>query len=319
LTVAIHADIRAHAAVADYFWPHHAETPQSDTVVVVGLGAEQTPAQRCIEGPGEAITLYDAPDGDVADYNTGRVWQVGDCRVVLNPHTATYFTIRSDRIAVRNPRLDAGVVDLCRVIKQLAATHFEARGRRVLHTAAVEYDGRAVLFVGPKGSGKTTLMCAALDAGAKFVTNDRVFLDATTAPWRVRGWSDPMRLVNPRGGKKTLVPLHSYFGGEGTRVCRDEVEVGLVIFPRVTEESRDVLVTPVGSDLACELINGQILPRRQRWLGIEPEDAARGMCSPSCGFFTVRARYTDAELAVACVLGELCEPDDVDTPIGAGR
>ena len=319
-TVAIQADARVQAALTDYFWPHCVETPRSEAAVLVCLSTDPTPAQKSIEGPGEEITLYDAPDGHVADYNTGYVWHVGDHRVVLNSHTATYFTIEAHRVAVRNPRREAGVVDLCRVIKQLAATHFEAQGRCVLHAAAVEYDGQAVLFVGSKGSGKTTLMRAALDAGARFVTNDRVFLDAALAPWRAMGWSDPMRLVNPSGGKKTLVPLHSYFGGDEANVCRDDVEVGLVVFPEVTEEALEVSVNSMDPGWALELINRQILPRRQRWLGIEPVDAARGICSPSCDFVAVRARYSDAELAAANALSELREPAAFSTHrIGARR
>lgn len=320
VTVAIHADARAHAAISDYFWPHCMETPRSEAVALVCLGTDPTPAQESIEGAGQEITLYDAPDGHVADYNTGRVWRVGDRRVVLNSHTATYFTIEAHRVAVCNPRREAGIVDLCRVIKQLAATHFESQGRCVLHAAAVAYDGQAVLFVGSKGSGKTTLTRAALDAGARFVTNDRVFLDATRAPWKAMGWSDPMRLVNPGGGKKTLVPLHSYFGGDDGYVCRDDVEVGLIVFPEVTEEALEVSLDSIDPDWALELINRQILPRRQRWLGIEPVDAARGICSPSCGFVAVRARYTDAQLAAVNALSELREPAVLSTErIGARR
>lgn len=318
-TVAIQCDTSAQTAVRDYFWPYLQDTPDADPVVWLDLGREPTPAQESIAGPGDPITLYDAPDGRVDDYNSGRIWPLEDGRVVLNSHTATYFTIQANAIAVRNRDRERGIVDLCRVIKQLAATHFEARGRHVLHAAAVEFDTRAVLFVGPKGAGKTTLVRAALNAGARFVANDRVFLQATTAPWNVIGWSDPMRLVNPGGAKKTLVALHSYFAGERARVCSGDVEVGLIVLPRIDEQATDIALNPVGTDVAHQCINEQILPRRQRWLGIEPQDATRALSSRSCGCVTVRARYSDAELALAGVLAELREPELVGTQESAAR
>ena len=49
------------------------------------------------------------------------------------------------------------------------------RGCAVLHAAAVEKSGGAVLFSGPKGSGKSTLMmrsCVAL--GARYISDDVV-------------------------------------------------------------------------------------------------------------------------------------------------
>jgi hypothetical protein len=260
-------------------------------------------------GAGERITLYEAPDGHVPDYNTGELWHVDSgVRVVRNPHTGTHFTIAGNHVDVRNQELARGAVDLCRVIKQLVATHYESLGQCVLHAAAVEYKGTAILFVGPKASGKTTLVQAALKAGARFVTNDRLFVDAAGPLWAVQGWSDPMRLVNLPGKKKRLVELHSYFNGDLSLVSRKQTPVGIVVFPDLGRSATETRVMPLDADPGLELLTQQILPVRQRWLGIEPDAAPTACVAPHCPFVSVSAHYYEAADAFAQVLDTLHKP-----------
>jgi hypothetical protein len=297
-------------SVAQYFWPHCEQTPGRPPFATVRLSTDASAAQQRVTGAGERITLYEAPDGHVPDYNTGAAWQLeAGVRVVHNPHSGSHFTIARDCVYVCNPQLDVGIVDVCRVIKQLAATRFESLGQRVLHAAAVEYNGNTILFVGPKASGKTTLVRAALDAGARFVTNDRLFVDPLTSCWSVRGWSDPMRLVNAPGKKKKLVQLHSYFNGDVSRVCRTPTTVGVVIFPTIRRSATSkVRLTSLDADVALELLDEQILPIRQRWLGIEAEAMPVSRVAPDCPFVSVSAHYYEAAQAFAQVLDTLKQP-----------
>ncbi len=309
LPVSIQSESELASSVAQYFWPHCEETRDSSPLVVIELGKDPTAAQQRATGAGERITLYEAPDGHVPDYNTGELWQVGSgARVVRNPHTGTHFTITGNHVDVRNQELAFGVVDLCRVIKQLVATRFESLGQCVLHAAAVEYEGKAILFVGPKASGKTTLVQAALKAGARFITNDRLFVDASGPRWSVRGWSDPMRLVNQPGKRKRLVPLYSYFNGALSLVCREQTTVGMVVFPTIGRSTTETRVTPVDADPGLELLTQQILPVRQRWLGIEPDAAPAARVAPHCPFVSVSAHYYEAADAFARALETLHEP-----------
>jgi hypothetical protein len=53
----------------------------------------------------------------------------------------------------------------------------ESRGYVMLHASAVARDGRVVIAVGDKGSGKTTLaLSAALTRGYRYLSNDHLIL-----------------------------------------------------------------------------------------------------------------------------------------------
>jgi hypothetical protein len=53
-----------------------------------------------------------------------------------------------------------------------------ADGRHVVHAGAVGDDRGAVLLVGPRGSGKTTVALAAVESGLGFIADDYALLDA---------------------------------------------------------------------------------------------------------------------------------------------
>jgi hypothetical protein len=65
---------------------------------------------------------------------------------------------------------------LALVIKELLASRMR-HDQLEMHAAAVESKGRAIVFAGPKGAGKTTLSCHLMRAGGcASIANDRVFL-----------------------------------------------------------------------------------------------------------------------------------------------
>lgn len=67
---------------------------------------------------------------------------------------------------------------LMRVVRELASGAALAAGDVPLHASAVVAGGGATVFVGPKMAGKTTLLCHSLGhAGARYLANDRVFID----------------------------------------------------------------------------------------------------------------------------------------------
>ncbi len=49
-------------------------------------------------------------------------------------------------------------------------------GLGVLHAGAVVLDERVIVFIAPSGSGKSTMTLAALDAGARYITDDTMHL-----------------------------------------------------------------------------------------------------------------------------------------------
>lgn len=68
----------------------------------------------------------------------------------------------------------------------------EAHGHVLYHAAAVELTGRVILLVGDKGAGKTTLMLALIERGARFVSADRVFVHRDG---RVTAWPGHLRVA----------------------------------------------------------------------------------------------------------------------------
>ena len=77
---------------------------------------------------------------------------------------------------------------LLRVVRELATAHALREGHLHLHAAAVEVRGGVVAIIGPRVSGKTTLLLHALLGGhARYVTNDRLFVDLRSDPPLARG------------------------------------------------------------------------------------------------------------------------------------
>ncbi|MBS1913070.1 MAG: hypothetical protein JST22_13870 [Bacteroidetes bacterium] len=72
------------------------------------------------------------------------------------------------------------------------------RGGRVLHAGAVGVGDMALVIVGEKGSGKTTLVTALLAEGAAYVASDRLFAWREGEATFVAGWPCTYRL-DPAG------------------------------------------------------------------------------------------------------------------------
>lgn len=63
-----------------------------------------------------------------------------------------------------------------------------------LHASVVEVDGRAWAFVGDKGVGKTSLLLALIDAGARYVANDTAYVRLAEPGPIVHGWPNMIRI-----------------------------------------------------------------------------------------------------------------------------
>lgn len=85
------------------------------------------------------------------------------------------------------------------LVTALAAAIVAREGGAWLHAAGVEVDGRAVLFVGPSGAGKTTASnhCD----GAHWLARDRAVVYPTPLGWYAAGVSggDPIELPRAQG------------------------------------------------------------------------------------------------------------------------
>ena len=109
-------------------------------------------------------------------------------------------------------------VDLLGRVLSLA---IHAQGDLALHASAVEFEGRAVAFLGAKGRGKSTMALSLVAAGARLLTDDtlRLRLDspclATPGLRMARLWSDSASALGrhegarpePEGGKLVVDTL----------------------------------------------------------------------------------------------------------------
>ncbi len=109
--------------------------------------------------------------GDVARVETGRV-RAELRRLAPGKYAATALVVPND----------AGCSAL---VTALTAAVVNREGGFVLHAAGVEIDGRAVLFIGPSGAGKTT--AANHCQGARWFARDRAVVYPTPLGWYAAG------------------------------------------------------------------------------------------------------------------------------------
>jgi hypothetical protein len=98
--------------------------------------------------------------------------QTGD-RILLKTRDSGKFLIEGGRRVVFEMHPHASESDVAAILTGVVFGIVLYR-RRVfaLHASAVEYDGKAVLFCGPAGVGKSILAAAFLQKGARFISDD---------------------------------------------------------------------------------------------------------------------------------------------------
>jgi hypothetical protein len=188
MTVALGGDDDAAAAwlaeaASPWFAPAQAPadwhvTLSSAAEAYAALGAQrpsQAARRACFAHDTRVVALPAWPDGAG---NVVLVDEQRSCFVVVGPG-------RTD--IVGDPRTRRWRMTSLWVAHEIAA----ARLRRThldIHAAAIETAGRAILIVGPKTAGKTTLALHLLRAGgSRAIANDRVFAGRAGPAFEVRG------------------------------------------------------------------------------------------------------------------------------------
>ena len=96
-------------------------------------------------------------------------------------------------------RIDPTAAGMLALLRGVASGIVHSEGGLVLHAAAAEVDGRAVLFVGPSGAGKSTAL--ALSDGARCFAFDNVAIvpnsDGVVAWGLPGGKSEPLAPLAP--------------------------------------------------------------------------------------------------------------------------
>ncbi|MGH2993057.1 MAG: hypothetical protein ACRDL1_05920 [Solirubrobacterales bacterium] len=158
----------------------------------------------------------------------------GVCDVTLDLGSKTITVHRS-------PEADPGLIPVF-LEGSVLAHALAAEEHLVLHSSAVEVQGRALAIVGPSGSGKSTLAALLCAAGARLVADDALRVDPTP--------SGPICFPGSRGLR--LRPAAASLGGgiEGAAVG-------------VTADGRTAVV-PASSASAALKLKAALVPEPSR-------------------------------------------------------
>lgn len=135
-------------------------------------------------------------------------------RVFLRKSANAYFTIEGERIAdgtdehvrcVRSGSIisfcgaeitvhipfDGFALDVIELVRDLFFKRLESIGVVALHSTVLERNGQAVLVIGRKGAGKTTMALRLVtEHGFRFVSGDKAFVSIADELPYVSGWPD---------------------------------------------------------------------------------------------------------------------------------
>jgi hypothetical protein len=144
--------------------------------------APGTRGELVVEGAAEPL---EAPAGEPAGSlvgEDGRRWYAsyeledGDCLLRMPPTGSFLLQPSEGRIAVESTDGDAELLEH-RLASSATCTLHSLRGDLALHAAAVEADGRAIVFCGPSLRGKSTLARALGEGGCRLLGEDGIAIE----------------------------------------------------------------------------------------------------------------------------------------------
>ena len=162
-----------------------------------------------------------------------------------------------------------------------------SEGALALHGALVDFDGRALLIVGPGRSGKSSLACALWRAGGALLTDDVTLLDLATAaarpgPRRIALRDGSASLLGDDLWRRITVARSSTPTGEGW--CFHPADVDGRAVPRATRVAAVIFLERSGRPALAPAERAPIVPARAvlallpyvvAHRGLDPGDAIR--------------------------------------------
>ena len=125
---------------------------------------------------------------------------VDDHHLTLRTREGVVYKVADDAIEIFYPdKTEDSLRDPARLCREIVYNSLPEGSWYHLHASAVARDGKAIVFTGSGGAGKTTLICRLL--GNKyhnrifdFVSNDQVWIDVSTQPMKIVGSPFPIRV-----------------------------------------------------------------------------------------------------------------------------
>ena len=85
--------------------------------------------------------------------------------------------------------------EITRIIREIMTRAMEKKGFFLFHASVVEKDGKAVLFSGESGAGKTSILLGLLDKGYHFLSDDRVLIGVENRKVKAIAWPGPIGIT----------------------------------------------------------------------------------------------------------------------------
>lgn len=271
-------------------------------IVLPGLiagGADDEPADVAIRRTPVALEF----DGATA---SGPTWQMADDRFLLRiPDIARFLLTGGRDIAfdMENSRAPDEAAPF--LVGTVFGILLHQRRRIVLHASAVCVGGKAVLFCGPAGAGKSTLAASLMQRGYQSVADDLCGIEFKPAPMahpdgrRLKLWADAIARLDLGASRGDLVRhgLRKYYV-ESPAMYPHALSVGAVYLLRDTYAPYSPGITPVNIvDAALLLQRGGFRPGLIRRMGLREEyfRAAAAIVN-AAGVFELRRPFGFAAL-----------------------
>ena len=261
------------------------------------------------------VTIRCAPVVSELDGITdlGPTWQAAGDRFLLRvPDIARFLLTGGRDIAFEMENCGAPEDAAAFLAGSVFGILLHQRRHVVLHASAVRVNGKAVLFCGPAGAGKSTLAAALMRRGYPVVTDDLCGIDLKGAPLvhpdgrQLKLWPESIAELElgARRGAAVRPGVEKYYV-EPTAACPHALPVGAVYMLREVSAPHSPGITPVNIvDAAFLLQRGAFRPGLVRRMGLQEEHfRAAAAIVDAAGVFELRRPFGFA--AMPLVVGWL--------------
>lgn len=191
---------------------------------------------------------------------------------VVDFPTLAEFRITRDATLVCG-RLQPGVPEFTGrhlLLNQILPLALSRRGRLVLHAGAVAIGGEVFAFIGPTGSGKSTLVAACANAGAEVVADDSVVISLDGDRWMawpsypaIRLWSSAASLIGWESGDGSAAAHYTDKVKFGPGAGNWRFAHGPLPFSTIVRLSDEAESTALAVDLYSQVFRLDVRDRRE--------------------------------------------------------